>query len=273
MEDFDGGLSFDFEGVLEFAAVPLNAVASSGGGGGRGGVGGAASGRKNYRQTVCRHWLRGLCMNGDACGFLHQYDKARMPLCRFFVKFGECREPDCIYKHTNEDIKECNMYKLGFCPNGPDCHYRHQKLPGPPPLVEQNLQKLRHRIYAVNNNAHNGKFQSPCSQDGPLAARVGGWVPGEEAQLLHSVLPAAAQQLPAQTTPPHAVSSGLPNPPPFLSTAAPLPGDFCRYFIAKSSNRENLELSVEQGLWTIHHNNEPKVNEALDTCAHVILVF
>ncbi len=110
MEDFDGGLSFDFEGVLEFAAVPLNAVASSGGGGGRGGVGGAASGRKNYRQTVCRHWLRGLCMNGDACGFLHQYDKARMPLCRFFVKFGECREPDCIYKHTNEDIKECNMY-------------------------------------------------------------------------------------------------------------------------------------------------------------------
>jgi hypothetical protein len=119
-------------------------------------------------------------------------------------------------------------YKLGFCPNGPDCHYRHQKLPGPPPLVEQNLQKRQHRIYAVNNNAHNGKFQPPCSQDGPLAARVGGWVPGEEARLPHSVLPAAAQQLPAQTTPPHAVSSGPPNPPPFVSTAAPLPGDFCR---------------------------------------------
>jgi hypothetical protein len=110
MEDVDGCLSFDFEGVLDFAAVPLNAVTSSGGGGGGGGVGGAASGRKNYRQTVCRHWLRGLCMNGDACGFLHQYDKARMPVCRFFIKFGECRESDCIYKHTNEDIKECNMY-------------------------------------------------------------------------------------------------------------------------------------------------------------------
>ncbi len=112
MEDVDGGLSFDFEGVFEFSPVPLNAVTSSGGGGGGGGggVGGAAIGRKNYRQTVCRHWLRGLCMNGDACGFLHQYDKARMPVCRFFVKFGECRELDCIYKHTNEDIKECNMY-------------------------------------------------------------------------------------------------------------------------------------------------------------------
>lgn len=51
-------------------------------------------------------------MKGDACGFLHQYDKARMPVCRFFAKFGECREPDCVYKHTNEDIKECNMYVI-----------------------------------------------------------------------------------------------------------------------------------------------------------------
>jgi cleavage and polyadenylation specificity factor subunit 4 len=76
----------------------------------------STQGRKNYRQTVCRHWLRGLCMKGDACGFLHQYDKARMPVCRFFAKFGECREPDCIYKHTNEDIKECNMYVASFLP-------------------------------------------------------------------------------------------------------------------------------------------------------------
>ena len=33
-----------------------------------------------------------------------------MPVCRFFAKWGECREPDCPYKHTLEDIKECNMY-------------------------------------------------------------------------------------------------------------------------------------------------------------------
>lgn len=51
-------------------------------------------------------------MKGEACGFLHQYDKARMPICRFFRLYGECREQDCVYKHTNEDIKECNMYVL-----------------------------------------------------------------------------------------------------------------------------------------------------------------
>nr|XP_043626551.1 30-kDa cleavage and polyadenylation specificity factor 30-like [Erigeron canadensis] len=101
------------------------------------------SGGKSYRKTVCRHWLRGLCMKGEGCGFLHQYDKSRMPICRFFQLYGECREQDCLYKHTLEDIKECHMYKLGFCPNGPDCRYRHAKLPGPPPPVQEVLQKIQ----------------------------------------------------------------------------------------------------------------------------------
>lgn len=123
MEDADG-LSFDFEGGLDSgpiqptASVPVappeksysaavniapshDHTSATVAGAGRG---------RSFRQTVCRHWLRGLCMKGDACGFLHQYDKARMPICRFFRLYGECREQDCVYKHTNEDIKECNMY-------------------------------------------------------------------------------------------------------------------------------------------------------------------
>lgn len=120
MEDADGGLSFDFEGGLEAtvaAGGPPQASSQPAAVNNVNNLQAPSSlaapknqqARKNYRQTVCRHWLRGLCMKGDACGFLHQYDKARMPVCRFFAKFGECREPDCIYKHTNEDIKECNM--------------------------------------------------------------------------------------------------------------------------------------------------------------------
>ena len=89
--------------------------------------------QKNYRQTVCRHWLRNLCMKGDKCGFLHQFDKERMPTCRYFAKYGECKEPDCPYKHSNDDVKECNMYKLGFCIHGPNCRYKHIRLPGPAP--------------------------------------------------------------------------------------------------------------------------------------------
>ena len=68
---------------------------------------------------MCTYWLRGLCMKGDSCGFLHQFDPARMPVCRTLLKFGTCKEPDCPFKHTTEEIKECNMYRLGFCIYGP----------------------------------------------------------------------------------------------------------------------------------------------------------
>ncbi|WOL17792.1 zinc finger CCCH domain-containing protein 45 [Canna indica] len=166
MEDHDGALSFDFEGGLNAApsaagpsaaggplelpdptaaAVSTRTAAPSGAPYPTPGSGvGNFPGRRSFRQTVCRHWLRGLCMKGDVCGFLHQYDKDRMPVCRFFRLYGSCREQDCVYKHTSEDIKECNMYKLGFCPNGPNCRYRHAKLPGPPPPVEEVLQKIQH---------------------------------------------------------------------------------------------------------------------------------
>eukprot|EP00955_Chlamydomonas_euryale_P104882 365599-Chlamydomonas_euryale.AAC.1 len=36
--------------------------------------------------TVCTYWLRGLCMKGDSCGFLHQYDQEKMPVCRNLVR-------------------------------------------------------------------------------------------------------------------------------------------------------------------------------------------
>lgn len=132
MDEGEGGLSFDFEGGLDSgpahptASVPViqsaadsNAAPSAANYNNHSaapapaaqaneGMGGGA--RRSFRQTVCRHWLRSLCMKGDACGFLHQYDKSRMPVCRFFRLYGECREQDCVYKHTNEDIKECNMY-------------------------------------------------------------------------------------------------------------------------------------------------------------------
>ena len=49
-------------------------------------------------QTVCRHWLRGLCMKGNACGFLHQFEASRMPVCRFFAKYNECKVR--FWRHT-----------------------------------------------------------------------------------------------------------------------------------------------------------------------------
>eukprot|EP00201_Polytomella_parva_P012567 CAMPEP_0175056210 /NCGR_PEP_ID=MMETSP0052_2-20121109/10537_1 /TAXON_ID=51329 ORGANISM="Polytomella parva, Strain SAG 63-3" /NCGR_SAMPLE_ID=MMETSP0052_2 /ASSEMBLY_ACC=CAM_ASM_000194 /LENGTH=155 /DNA_ID=CAMNT_0016321197 /DNA_START=62 /DNA_END=526 /DNA_ORIENTATION=- len=88
---------------------------------------------KNFRKTVCTYWLSGMCMKGDSCGFLHQNETDRMPVCRNIFKYGRCDRLNCPLKHDFDLIKECNMYKLGFCIYGPTCRYRHIKLPGPPP--------------------------------------------------------------------------------------------------------------------------------------------
>ncbi|KAA8514848.1 hypothetical protein F0562_018027 [Nyssa sinensis] len=297
MDDGEGGLSFDFEGGLDTgptnptASVPViqsdaaaaTAVANNSAAPAPADpAAGNLAGRRSFRQTVCRHWLRSLCMKGDACGFLHQYDKSRMPVCRFFRLYGECREQDCVYKHTNEDIKECNMYKLGFCPNGPDCRYRHAKLPGPPPPVEEVLQKIQHltsynygnsyRFFQNRNANYPQQTERPQFPQGSNALNQGVAVkpsttesPNMQQQQVqqpqHQVSQTQIQNLP----------NGLQNQA--NKTATPLPQGISRYFIVKSCNRENLELSVQQGLWATQRSNEAKLNEAFDSVENVILIF
>lgn len=48
---------------------------------------------------------------------------------------------------------------MGFCPNGPDCRYRHAKLPGPPPSVEEVLQKIQ-QLTSYNYGNSNRFFQN-----------------------------------------------------------------------------------------------------------------
>jgi hypothetical protein len=42
------------------------------------------------------------------------------------------QELECPFKHSLDDVKECNMYKLGFCIYGNHCRYKHTKCPGEP---------------------------------------------------------------------------------------------------------------------------------------------
>ncbi|XVE67509.1 hypothetical protein DITRI_Ditri08aG0166800 [Diplodiscus trichospermus] len=302
MDDAEGGLSFDFEGGLDAgptvptASMPVvnsdpSAANNNNNSSAAPGavpastydpvtVAGGGAGRRSFRQTVCRHWLRSLCMKGDACGFLHQYDKSRMPVCRFFRLFGECREQDCVYKHTNEDIKECNMYKLGFCPNGPDCRYRHARIPGPPPPVEEILQKIQ-QLSSYNYNKffqqRNAGFpqqaeksQIPLGQNNVNQGAAGKPSTTESANV--------QQQQQVQQPQPQVSQTQIQNVPSGQSnqanrTAIPLPQGISRYFIVKSCNRENLELSVQQGVWATQRSNEAKLNEAFDSAENVILVF
>lgn len=133
-------------------------------GGGRGGRERETSPEPNHApppptpflQTVCTYWLKGLCMKGDSCGFLHQFDRERMPVCRTMVRRGVCTEPDCPFKHTTEDIKECNMYRLGFCVYGPTCRYKHTRLergmlPDPSSIEAARPREVRNVNAVVNS--------------------------------------------------------------------------------------------------------------------------
>ncbi|KAG0471420.1 hypothetical protein HPP92_015966 [Vanilla planifolia] len=307
MEDPEGALSFDFEGGLDAAAtigaagasaslMPSDPVSLPAAGNAvtvasdSAAIGGNVGGRRSFRQTVCRHWLRSLCMKGDACGFLHQYDKARMPVCRFFRLFGECREQDCVYKHTNEDIKECNMYKFGFCPNGPDCRYRHAKLPGPPPPVEEVFQKIQHlisfnygssnRFFQHRNTGYNHQERSQVLQGSSSTNQQTAPKTVAPSEQPNSQQQSQTQQEEKQHDHPQKqlqteslmqMSNGLPSEN--IRTASPLPPGQSRFFIVKSCNRENLEISVQQGVWATQRSNEAKLNEAFESTENVILIF
>lgn len=98
-------------------------------------------------------------MKGDTCGFLHEFNPEKMPVCRNLLKFGVCKEPDCPYKHTTEEIKECNMYKLGFCIYGPACRFKHTRQGGPPPdpeIFEACKPRELRNINIVANQANEG---------------------------------------------------------------------------------------------------------------------
>jgi hypothetical protein len=66
-------------------------------------------GSRSSRQTVCPYWLLGVCMMGDSCEFLHEYDLDRMPACHYLHSYGYCRLPDCVFKHNTEHLEEYSM--------------------------------------------------------------------------------------------------------------------------------------------------------------------
>ncbi|CDZ97191.1 hypothetical protein SERLA73DRAFT_78143 [Phaffia rhodozyma] len=76
--------------------------------------------------TVCKHWLRGLCKKGDQCEFLHEYNLQKMPECYWLSKYGYCSAGDeCLYYHPKVKKRICMDYDRGFCFLGPACPRRH----------------------------------------------------------------------------------------------------------------------------------------------------
>jgi hypothetical protein len=100
-------------------------------------------------------------INGNLC-----FAKMDMLHVNFFswINFVYCVETKHRYYNKSMEVVyligvffNCR-YKLGFCPNGPDCRYRHAKMPGPPPPIEEVLQKIQH-LNSYNYNPSNKFYQ------------------------------------------------------------------------------------------------------------------
>ncbi|KAB1222647.1 Cleavage and polyadenylation specificity factor CPSF30 [Morella rubra] len=182
MEDSEGVLSFDFEGGLDAgpttnpapASRPPHLVQSDSASGPIANANAAAtaiadpaagSNPAAGRWSICqtRHWLYSLCMKGDTCGFLYQRTNRGCPSAassdsNVNTVTGIIKGDVAFDFEWVEENKTFSRYKLGFCPNGPDCRYRHAKLPGPPPPIEEVLQKIQH-LSSYNYNSSNRFYQ------------------------------------------------------------------------------------------------------------------
>lgn len=203
---------------------------------------------RGRHSIVCKHWLRNLCMKGDKCDFLHQYDPNRMPECTFWLKFGKCSDPECIFRHVNDNERpECQRYRLGFCRYGLMCRSRHDRLPRdalPELLPDWFLNSLIVNPYLI-----------PRSDDLPLSDfrdRLRNGSRGNELALV-----------PAESTAEQGTIPGL---------LPPIHGK-CRYYVMRSMNVRNIQISAAKGIWASSLGNTQKLRQAFQDVDHIILIF
>lgn len=237
MED----VSFDFEADIDAKDALRKASLKA-----EGKTSAESAATRGRHSIVCKHWLRHLCMKGDKCDFLHQYDPERMPECVFWLKYGKCNDPECIFKHVAPSERpECQRYRLGFCRYGPMCRSRHDRLP------RQALPEILPDWFlsALLLNAH----LVPRAEDVRLAVSN----VGNDRQL---ALPGS------MSAPPETEQGTIPGLPP------PIHGK-CRYYIVRSMNVRNIQISAAKGVWATSPGNTMRLRQAFRDVDHVIVIF
>lgn len=93
------------------------------------------------QNTICKHWLRGLCKFRDYdCPHQHVYDDRLRPVCHFFIR-NQCTNPDCPFLHPNQtESVLCVSYARGFCKLGDKCPWQHKR------KTEHDLLNYRHCV-------------------------------------------------------------------------------------------------------------------------------
>ncbi|CEM06401.1 unnamed protein product [Vitrella brassicaformis CCMP3155] len=301
MGDGDQDLSFDFEETIERQDQERQRQLEVQGHSSAYVVSSTGRGRHS---VVCKHWLKGMCMKGDACDFLHQYDLSRMPECPTFLKTGTCNDENCVFQHIKmEERKECVPFKYGFCKLGPLCRKRHDRLPqsqapeklpywflkmiiaNPEAIPEDPEEKMeaytqrQGRLNEARGADAEGILAPPMSYGRGDGGRMGppGWRGGRigregggggRVPFINGPRPLFEQRVrpPVVSAAPAEAPERLPLLPP------PEEGTF-RCFIIKSHSLRNILTSVQRGIWASLPNNTNRFCDAYRQCDHVVLIF
>lgn len=119
-----------------------------------------ATNNPKHKREVCRYWIKGTCVKGIDCEFLHMWDLTRMPKCHN----ENCSDTSCPFKHTEKKFI-CANYEQGFCSFGRNCPHKHVLKEGPPPetasFFTENYEALVYQndMQQINQNFH----KKPCS--------------------------------------------------------------------------------------------------------------
>merc|ERR1719181_669586 len=73
------------------------------------------------KTRLCKFFLEGKCTRGKKCTFAHgEEDKEEqsqplcMKLCKTLIATGRCKNPNCKYAHSKEDIAAAKQFTTGL---------------------------------------------------------------------------------------------------------------------------------------------------------------
>ena len=79
------------------------------------------------RDVVCRFFLlHGRCHKGPHCPFIHEIVSEKLPECKNQTGNARCTNPQCKFRHSDKEVKDCVYYSLGFCRMGMFCKFKHE---------------------------------------------------------------------------------------------------------------------------------------------------
>lgn len=269
----------------------------------------ALSDNKRYKMThevVCRHWLRGMCIKGDSCDFLHIFDYSRMPLCRAFRKHGRCHEHDigvCPLRHDDPPVESesgedrttgerknlCLRYLFGYCSSGPTCQQRHVKLPRSA-LIDAPLPDWYLHLVIAGTTCDRKGLDEAVPPPPPFTSETSATLFQPLTNDERRVSSLRWQQLAESLSGKGDGSSNFVPELPRKSLEDVLPSNsFCpsgrdketinpgdmkiRAFVIKSGKIENILTSVQRGIWATGKANIDKLETAFRTCDQVLLLM